>query len=245
MPNKNKTNVTQHRDYRCPICNEVTHGRMGLKIHLKSHYKEAFHKNLAQLKKNKKTPFKDLTKQQQEIEKKIENLVVKTIFGQSRVDQITKQYLDGMYTLRNLPVNITNYLVLNGFPEKKKELNKHNSSDNDNDTKKHEKKVDEYLTIHKLLSINCNADCKVCLNVLNKGYLAIKDMIFTTNNDIKLKLSNNKDECITAKIVGLYLKTYHEDYAEIANNHFYCNYDGNKYFVKFASLKDDCIILEI
>ena len=104
--------------YKCPICHEGVRGRRGLTIHLKrTHFK----KNLKPGMQTTIGGKKDWSRKRfdPKVELKVQELVLKATYGMSMVNSVIKDYIDGKYTLKTLPINIEYYIRLKGIKPRK------------------------------------------------------------------------------------------------------------------------------
>lgn len=119
------------KQYKCPMCSAVVKGRRGLNLHLR---KQHFIDHSVKSGKYGSKTIWSRSRFSRDNELKIQKVLVNTIYGPSKVSDAINGYIDGRYTMKTLPINISYYIKLLGVkprsskkdnspkPEKRREI---------------------------------------------------------------------------------------------------------------------------
>ena len=118
--------LDKNKIYKCPICHSEVKGRRGLTIHLKrKHFDDKGKHQLTKIHQVGSKP-KDWSRDRfdKNIELKVQELVLKTVYGMAKVNSVITDYVNGKYTMKTLPINIGYYIRLKGIkPDKEDKSN--------------------------------------------------------------------------------------------------------------------------
>lgn len=112
------------KTFRCPLCGATAKGKRGLNIHLRRTHFPSDDKSTGWHVQKKMGKKKDWSRKRfdKRNELKIQEVLVRAVYGSAKVADVVKKYINGEYTLRTLPINISYYIRLKGYkPNKKKE----------------------------------------------------------------------------------------------------------------------------
>lgn len=212
----NKTKLAKDKKFRCPLCGEILKGRRGLNIHLRRSHFNDDKKSGRHMEKKNLSDKKDWSRDQfdKKNELKIQDVLVKTVFGASNVHKVESEYAAGKYTMKDLPIDISYYLRLKGVKPEKKE-----TPDSEEKTKEVEK-TPETVSVNRFLKMLAQksedgSDWSETILGIKKdenSYLYISDLIFDdSEKTLNIKDGLNKDKMLDVGNAVRYLEKFISD----------------------------------
>lgn len=224
--------------YKCPLCHDDVKGKRGLTMHLR---KKHFTKNVSQNKLKSAISKKDWSRKRfdPKIELKIQELVLKTVYGMSKVNSVVNDYINGKHTLKTLPINISYYIKLKGIkPDKndnEKDVDRSDSNSKIDIPKKtnadnEDPILDADDLLDKLQQIPEEAD-EIVLGIKfgENGLQYVKDLIYNVSEKVlKLSTTNTNDDILKYDAALEYLENYLESEREeqLRNSSFRLDVQG-------------------